>query len=115
MPLSQIDIQQGRIKHFLFKSKVKGMIFGGKADDSLFQNGSDLLTWIKSMSAAGYSEDLKQLESLSRNLNSLVSHLIFLYKNNRIQEAKDGLPGLEKYSEEILKALEELEQKIKGR
>ncbi len=104
MQVSQLDIQQGRIKLFLYKSKVRSALYGGNIDESFFSQGGPMGEWLTRTGLPKYGSipEMKQIARLNRELSSFVDQLIFSYKRGRIQEAKDGLAMVDKYSEEIL-------------
>ena len=112
MQISQIDIQQGRIKHFLYKSKVRSALYGSSADETFFAQGGPMGDWINRIGNVKYGHlaEMKQLSRINKELASHVDQLIFSYKRGRIQEAKDGLAKVDKYSEEILALLDAMEK-----
>lgn len=114
MNLSSMDFQNVRIKHILFKSKVRSALYGGKIDDTIFSaRQSPVGEWIytKGIPKYGNSPEMYQLEKAHQEVHNYVHELISLYKRGKIEEARDGLSYIDKHSEKFLSLLDDIEKK----
>lgn len=115
MNLEQFGIQQVRIKHILYKSKVRSALYGGKADEALILHTSGPVgEWIYQVGLKKYPlhPDMRDLERIHKDLHAHVRNILALYKIGKLQEAREGLTGVEAYSGKFLTALEKLESAI---
>lgn len=112
MQTNLLDIQQGRIKHFLYKSKLRSALYGGSVDDTFFSPAGPMGEWISTigMPKYGTAHEMRQIDRIQREMNNHASQLISLYKRGRIQEAKDGMSKIESFSEQILELFDSLEK-----
>ena len=108
----QLDIQQLRIKHILFKSRLRSVLFGGDFDEGFFSERGPVDTWFAEVGMPKYSqfEQIKELYRIHRELIVLARQLISLYHNSRIEEAHDGLRLVDQKSEIFLRLLSMVEQ-----
>ncbi len=114
MNLNSIDFQQGRVKHILFKSKIRSILFGGKMDETLLSSRtSPSGQWLYNIAIPRYgsSMEMREVERLHREIHAYASSLVSLYKRGRIEEAREGLATVEAYSEKYLAAIKALEDK----
>ena len=116
MNAAQIDLQQLRIKHILYKSKVRSILYGGTFDENFFSHTGPVNFWFNSTGLAkyGHEPDMKTLAQLNTELNSTALELIKLYQNGSIDIAHDGLKKIDKKSEDFLNLLTALETKLAG-
>ena len=114
MQYAHIDIQQLRIKHILFKSKVRSVLYGGTYDDVFFSSHGPIGTWFSTVGAVKFSHtpELHEMQKLHQELNTTAHQLFQLYRNNRIDQAHDGLKLIEKGSEQFLEVLSRLEVRL---
>jgi hypothetical protein len=115
MNLEQFGIQQVRIKHILYKSKVRSALYGGKADDDLILHTSGPVgEWIYQTGLKKYpvNPDMRELEKIHKDLHTHVRNILALYKIGKLQEAREGLTGVEAYSAKFLAALAKLEGSV---
>lgn len=114
MNLAQVDFQQLRIKHILYKSKVRSVLYGGNYDAVFFSRSGPVSQWFSTVGAVRYSHEpeLEQLSRVHDELNMTADELFSYYKNGKIEEAHDGLKNIEKKSEEFLSLLNRLENRL---
>lgn len=108
----QLDIQQLRIKHILFKSKLRSVLYGGTYDETIFSEQGPVGQWFTTTGLPKYSTvgQMQQVYSLHLELNVLAKKLISLYRSNKIEEAHDGLRAVDILSEKFLELLSQLEE-----
>ncbi|MCC9136048.1 histidine kinase [Pontibacter silvestris] len=114
MNLAQVDFQQIRIKHILFKSKVRSVLYGGNYDAAFFSRTGPIGLWFDTIGFVRYEHEpeMKELAKVQRELNSLALQLFDLYKGGNIEEAHEGLKTLDKKSELFLNLLTKLDLKL---
>ncbi|MFC6997121.1 CZB domain-containing protein [Rufibacter roseus] len=113
MNQAQIDFQQLRIKHILFKSKVRSVLYGGTYDANFFSNHGPVNVWFNSVGLSKY-RDLPEMQSLlqvHQELNSTTNLLISRYQSGKIEQAHEGLSKIDELSEKFLDLLAKLEGK----
>ena len=115
MNLAQVDFQQLRIKHFLYKSKVRSMLYGGAFDEAFFSKLGPVGVWFATIGLVRYINELEigELAKVHRELDNITLDLYRLYRNGKIDEAHDGLRDIEKQSDRFLSLLSSLEDRLK--
>jgi hypothetical protein len=115
MNLPQIDFQQLRIKHILYKSKVRSMLYGGAFDEAFFSRSGPIDIWFSTVGDVRYASEseMGELVKVHRELEATTLELYRLYKGGKIDEAHDGLKSIEKHSDQFLSLLSKLEQRLK--
>jgi len=114
MNLAKVDFQQLRIKHILFKSKVRSILYGGTFDEAFFSGSGPVNTWFSSIGQANYGQEpgIRELMRVHQEATATALQLFNLYKTGRIEQALDGLQNIEVNSEKFLGLLAQLEQKL---
>lgn len=115
MKLAQVDFQQLRIKHILYKSKVRSMLYGGAFDEAFFSRSGPVGTWFSTIGVERYASEFEmgELAKVHRELDNITLDLYRLYKNGKIDEAHEGLKSIDKQSERFLSLLLLLENRLK--
>ncbi|MBF9252628.1 histidine kinase [Pontibacter sp. 172403-2] len=115
MNLAQIDIQQLRIKHILYKSKVRATLYGGVFDEAFFSRLGPVGTWFSAVGQVRYAHEpeTRQLASVHQELDAVARQLYRLYSSGKIDEAHEELRSIEKLSERFLNVLSKLEDRLK--
>ncbi|MBK0403562.1 histidine kinase [Adhaeribacter sp. BT258] len=111
---ANIDFQQLRIKHILFKSKVRSVLYGGNLDTEFFSSNGPINTWFNSTGISKYRNlaEMKDLIKLQQELNASANSLFSLYKSGQIEEAHRGLVEIENLSDQFLSLLLTLDKKL---
>lgn len=114
MNQAQIDFQQLRIKHILFKSKVRSALYGGTLDTEFFSPKGPVNTWFNTIGLSRYRHlaEMQQLLQIQQELNAMANGLIGLYRSGRIEQAYDGLDKIESMSDNFTAILNTLEGKL---
>jgi hypothetical protein len=116
MSPAQVDFQQLRIKHILFKSKVRSVLYGGTYDAPFFSRTGPLNTWFTAVGLIKYANlvEMQELTRVQQELDRTADQLFSLYKSGRIDQALEGLARLESRSERFLTLLAQMEAKAPG-
>ena len=114
MNLAQVDFQQLRIRHILYKSKVRSVLYGGTFDEVFFSASGPLNQWFTSIGQQRYGRepDMRDLTVLHQELISIALQLFALYNSGKIDQAHDGMKQIDRKSEEFLDILTRLETKL---
>lgn len=114
MNQSSIDFQQLRIKHILFKSKVRSVVYGGSYDAAFFSSNGPINIWFNSVGLSRYRDlpEMKDLLQIQQELNAAADSLYNLYKYGKLEEAHHGLSNIEKLSEKFSALLTIIEGKL---
>ncbi|MFC5271167.1 histidine kinase [Adhaeribacter terreus] len=114
MNSAQIDFQQLRIKHILYKSKVRSVLYGGTFDEAFFSSTGPVSYWFNDtgLPKYGLEPEMKQLAETHQELNATALNLFKLYNSGQIDQAHDGLKTIENTSEQFLGLLAQLENKL---
>jgi hypothetical protein len=114
MEAAQVDFQQLRIKHILYKSKVRSVLYGGTFEDAFFSPSGPVGQWFHTIGLPGYGQylEMQELFHLHQQMNASALQLMGLYRRGQIDQAHDGLKILDQQSEHFLAALASLEKKL---
>lgn len=114
MNAAQIDFQQLRIKHILYKSKVRSALYGGTFDPSFFSHTGPVSFWFNATGLVkyGHEPEMQELMRLNQELNRAAMELYALYNGGSIDLAHEGLKSLERKSEHFLNLIAKLEGKL---
>ncbi|MGV3504867.1 MAG: histidine kinase [Adhaeribacter sp.] len=114
MEAAQIDFQQLRIKHILYKSKVRSVVYGGSFEESFFSPAGPVEQWFQAvgLSRYGHLPEMRALFQAHQQLNATALQLIQLYRRGQIDQAHNDLKVIEKQSEAFLANLSELERRL---
>ena len=109
-------LQQARIKHISYKSKVRAVVYGvgGTGDDLLSEKNCALGKWIDEIGLPEFSHfsEMKALDKLHLDLHKTVYIIVDLCKNGRNNEAHNYLTKIEEISAGINNLLERIDQRI---
>ncbi|RNI32449.1 histidine kinase [Rufibacter immobilis] len=111
----QSDLQQLRIKLILFKSKVRSAVYGGSPDHEFLSANGPVSQWFRTVGTSQYQNmpELGTMQRLYKELQTAATHLIGLYKADKIEEAHEGLRDIEKLSEQLTRVISSLEQRLR--
>ncbi|GGK57418.1 CZB domain-containing protein [Rufibacter glacialis] len=77
--IGRLDFEQARIKHVLFKSKLRAMLFGADIDPTpvVSTTGCSLGKWIYevAMPRVGHMAEVKELETVHNDMHALARDL----------------------------------------
>ncbi|WP_266206209.1 histidine kinase [Pontibacter kalidii] len=116
MDIVQIDLQQLRIKHIFFKTRVRAILYGGTYDASLFSPQSPVDIWFSTTGSQRYAGSAEVMK-LSRLHQSLVFSGRTLYRQyiaGNIEQAHDEMKNIDSLSEQFLALLSQMEQGTKA-
>jgi hypothetical protein len=111
---AQVDFQQIRIKHILFKSKVRSVLYGGVFDSVFFSESGPISHWFLQVGKVKYSNEpeLFNLQKTHSELLSYANQLFTLYRNGSIDQAHAGMKEIEKLSDRFQELLTQMEKRL---
>lgn len=115
MNTAQTDLQQLRIKHILYKSKVRAALYGGTYDPEFFSVNGPVNVWFETIGKVKYWQEpeIKELLLIQNELNTVVKYLTDLYSKGKIDQAHEELRQIENKSERFVELVTKLEAKLK--
>ncbi|MBD1395834.1 histidine kinase [Pontibacter sp. JH31] len=117
MNSAQVDFQQVRIKHILFKSKVRSVLYGGVLDTAFFSEAGPINQWFSKVGRVKYAQE-PELFSLHKTHNELMANaqrLFSLYRSGSIDQAHQGMKDIEKLSDKFQGLLTQIEKRLSVR
>jgi hypothetical protein len=114
MEAARVDFQQIRIKHILYKSKVRSVLYGGSFDEDFFSSSGPVGSWFNTIGLElyGHYPEMQELYLLHQQLNASALQLIGMYRRGLIDQAHNDLKIVDQKSELFLATLSRLEQKL---
>ena len=112
MDLTTLDFQQVRIKHILFKSQLRSILYGVReADEAMFSaRGNALSQWLNTEVKPRYPgrSEVREAERLLQQLLSTGRELTAQYRKGQIDEARRDLFRIDRVGEELVAVLQRL-------
>lgn len=113
----QLDFEQARAKHLLFKAKLRSILYGIEVEEGPVVSHTECAVgkWIYShaLSAYGSLSEMHELEKVHENLHSTAKKLVELYKMGKVEEARLGLTEIESIADNLVQLLSIVESKTK--
>ncbi|KAA9331802.1 CZB domain-containing protein [Adhaeribacter soli] len=110
------EFEQGRIKHFLFKSKLRAILLGAAIDESpvLSEHECPFGQWMQDflLGACASFKELRQLETIHTDLHREARRVVKLHHAGAEETALKGLDEIDKMADQIVELLDRLEQKL---
>jgi hypothetical protein len=117
MNIAEIDFQQLRIKHILYKSRVRSVlyVYGGEYDPAFFSSANPVHEWFNNIGLKKYRHQpgLLSLYELQQDMDNTARQLFNLYKAGKIDLAQQGLSTIEEKTERFITLLSQLENSLK--
>jgi len=111
-----LDFEQVRIKHLLFKSKLRSILFGGLEDEKPILSDTDCAVgqWIynHALQVYGHIPEMIELEKVHAQVHEVARQLVNLYKEGKVSAARVGLSNVEKIADHLLRLLTTIERKV---
>ena len=114
---THLDFDQARAKHLLFKSRLRSILYGLDVDETPVLSHYECAVgkWIYNHALQQYNHipEIHELEKVHADIHTSARELVRLYKENKIEEARNGLEGMEKIADRLIQLLSEAEKKVK--
>ncbi|MBC3542405.1 CZB domain-containing protein [Rufibacter sediminis] len=113
--IGRLDFEQARIKHVLFKSKLRALLYGAAIDTEPVLSTTDcsLGKWIYDVAIPriGHLLEVKELEKVHDQMHVIARRLWQLYQQGRQEEALTQLSQIDQTAERLLHLLDQIERK----
>lgn len=107
--------ESAKIKHIVFKSKVKSYLYGSDTplEPILNYRQCSFGEWIYEVGLTRFSHlpEMHQLEKVHRDIHDHAINLVNLKQGNQTEIALAGLPQLEVLANNIVKLLQQIQEK----
>ena len=113
----QLDFEQAKTKHLLFKSKLRSILYGAQLADEapvLSHYECTVGKWIynHALKAYGHIPEMQELEKVHADIHTSARQLVALYKEGKVDEAREGLTSMEKIADHLVGLLAIVEHKL---
>ncbi|QJX45635.1 histidine kinase [Hymenobacter taeanensis] len=112
MDINTLDFQQVRIKHILFKSQLRSVLYGVREPDAalFLPQGNALGQWLTGVVKPKFPNRLEivEAERLLRQLLNTGSELVAQYQRGQIDEARRGMTQIDRLGDQLITQLEKL-------
>ncbi len=113
----QLDFEQARTKHLLFKSRLRSILYGADMDEAPVVSHFECAVgkWIYGHALQQYDHipEIHELERVHAAIHTSAKELVALYKSGKVIEARSGLEGMEKIANHLIQLLSVAEAKVK--
>jgi PAS domain-containing protein len=113
MNLLEIDFKKAKVRHLLFKARLRSILYGSDTDEGpvISHLECSLGQWIYShaLKAYGHIPEMHDFERIHKEIHKTAAGLIALYKNGKADEARAGLEEIEVISEHLSDTLSAVE------
>ncbi len=114
----QLDFEQAKAKHLLFKSRLRSILYGGETDEAPVLSHYECAVgkWIygHALKDYGHIPEMNELERVHADIHTSARHLVELYKEGKVEEARKGLIEMEKVADHLVQLLGEVEKKVEA-
>ena len=111
-----LDFEQARVNHLLFKSKLRSVLYGIEMEDTTVVSHFECAVgkWIYSdaLQDYGHIPEMHELEKVHAEIHTSARHLIQLYKDGNVEKARSGLETMEKIADHLIQLLSVVEDKL---
>ena len=118
MHAPELDFEQAKAKHLLFKSRLRSILFGEVVADEgtvLSQYECPVGVWIYNVALKNYIHipEILKLEKVHADIHVMARELVALYKQGKVSEARNGLGKMEGIAEGLVNLLNRVEEQVK--
>jgi len=118
MNLPDLDFERVKLKHLLFKTNLRSILYGIPADETtvISHEACAVGQWIYTygLGKYGHIPEMHDLERVHRQMHTYAATLISLYKNDEAEKAREGLHTIELMAANLLTLLSLVELKVKS-
>lgn len=116
MNLIQLDFEQAKTRHILFKTRLRSLLYGASLDDSSVVSAVECPfgKWLHDHALQVYSH-IPATQALQQTHNKIhfeAKSLLELYKNGKIDEAREGLLRIDELSHQVVEILLSIEKQV---
>ncbi|ALI99806.1 CZB domain-containing protein [Rufibacter tibetensis] len=113
--IGRLDFEQARIKHVLFKSKLRALLYGADIDPApvVSTTGCSLGKWIYevAMPRIGHMPEVKDLERIHNDMHAIAHRLLQEYQQGKQEQALKELQKVDDTAQKLLHLLDVIERR----
>ncbi|WP_123127329.1 CZB domain-containing protein [Rufibacter latericius] len=113
--IGRLDFEQARIKHVLFKSKLRALLYGASIDTEpvLSTRQCSLGKWIYdvAMPRIGHLPEVRELERVHDEMHVIARKLWQLHQQGQEEKALAQLSQIDETAQRLLRLLDKIERK----
>jgi two-component system CheB/CheR fusion protein len=111
------DFEQAKIKHLLFKSRLRSILYGIDVNDDkpvLSQYECEVGKWIysKGMASYGNLKEMQELEHVHGEIHTTAKKLVNQYRSGEVDLARSGLKNMEDIADKLVGLLDAVKHKV---
>ncbi|MBC7920918.1 MAG: PAS domain-containing protein [Ferruginibacter sp.] len=118
MNTQHFDFDQARAKHLQFKSRLRSILYGAPMDEqpvlSHYECGVGKWIYAHGLVAYGHIPEMHELEKVHATIHTVARELVGRYQQGEVEQARRGLPLMEKVALELNELLTTIERKVTG-
>jgi hypothetical protein len=112
----QLDFEQAKAKHLLFKSRLRSILYGAEIDEipviSHYECAVGKWIYNHALKVYGHIPEMLELEKIHADIHTSASELVKKYKEGKVEEARKGLVNIEKIADHLIGLLALVENKV---
>lgn len=113
----ELDFEQAKAKHLLFKSRLRSILYGLTVDEapvlSHFECGVGKWIYGHALEAYGQLPEMQELERTHADIHTSARRLVALYRAGEVEEARQGLSEMEQIADRLVGLLDTLEDQLR--
>jgi len=117
MDTLELDFEQAKARHLLFKTRLRSILFGIEIDETPVVSHHECAVgkWIygHALKEYGHIPEMKELERVHANIHLSARELIALFRKGKVEEAHSGLDEMETIADNLIGLLNIIEKKLK--
>jgi PAS domain-containing protein len=112
----KLDFEQAKAKHLLFKSRLRSILYESEVDEapvlSHFECAVGKWIYTHALKAYGHITEMQELERVHADIHTSARELVKEYKDGNVERAREGLTGMDKIADKLIRLLATVEQKL---
>ncbi len=112
----ELDFEQAKAKHLLFKSRLRSILYDIEVDEVpvLSHHECGVGKWIygHALAAYGHLPEMIELERVHADIHTSARQLVALYRAGQVEEARQGLSEMEEVADHLIALLSRLEAQL---
>lgn len=117
MNFTDLDFEQARARHTLFKTNLRSILYGAAINHAPVLSHQECAVgkWIYGHALADYGHipEMRELEKVHADIHTCARELVALYESGKVDEAREGLSTMEFIADNLVTLLSAVEFKIK--
>ncbi len=111
-----LDFDDARSKHLQFKTNLRSVLYGARVNKipvlSHFECGVGKWIYGHALDQYGHIPEMAELEIIHAGIHDCARELITKYEDGAVEQAREGLAGMELIADKLVSLLDVIEHKI---